>query len=58
MKKALSRAIVALIVTILLGYIGAVFGHDLMNDFVELGPIVAVAVMGAFIIFFGEQNKK
>ena len=51
------KSIIALFVTVICGWIFAALGHDLMNGFSELGTIVAVAVMGAFIIFFNEKKK-
>ena len=51
------KAIIALIISILCGWYFSAFGHDLMNGFSEFGTIVAVAVMGAFIIFFNEKKK-
>ena len=51
------KSIIALFVTVICGWIFAALGHDLMNGFSELGTIVAVAVMGAFIIFLNEKKK-
>lgn len=53
----MGRALLALIVTLILGLLGTAFGYDEMNGFSEIGAIVAVAVMGAFIIYFNEKNK-
>ncbi len=53
----MGRALIALIVTLVLGLLGTAFGYDEMNGFSEIGGIVAVAVMGAFIIYFNEKNK-
>ena len=40
----------AIITTIIVGWAGAAFGNDFMNGFSELGSILAVATMGAFIM--------
>lgn len=47
--------ILAILATIIVGWIGAAVGHDLMNGFSELGNILAVATMGAFIM---KENKR
>ena len=49
MKKALFAAIVTLVVGILV--------MSIFPDAAELGVLAAVAVMGAFIIYFNDKNK-
>ena len=56
-RNEMGKAILALIVTLIFGLLGTAFGYDSMNGFSEVGAIVAVAVMGAFIIYFNEKNK-
>ena len=56
-RNEMGKAILALIVTLILGLLGTAFGYDSMNGFSEVGAVVAVAVMGAFIIYFNEKNK-
>lgn len=51
------KAILACIGTILIGWVFAAIGNDLMNGFTALGTIVSVGVMGGFIIYFGEKRK-
>ncbi len=53
----MGKAIVAAVVTLIAGYVGMVVGVELMHGFVEFGIILAVAVMGAFIIYFNEKKK-
>ena len=53
----MGKAFLALIVTLVLGLLGTAFGYDAMNGFSEVGSIVAIAVMGAFIIYFNEKDK-
>lgn len=53
----MGKALLALLVTIIMGLLGTAFGYDEMNGFSEIGSIVAIAVMGAFIIYFNEKNK-
>ncbi|MBR5615029.1 MAG: binding-protein-dependent transport permease [Clostridia bacterium] len=53
----MKKALLALIVTLILGLLGTAFGYDAMNGFSEIGAIVAVSTMGAFIIYFNEKNK-
>ena len=52
MKKAAISSIVA----IFLGYLGTVFGAEIMN-WPQLGPIVAIVVMGSVIITSLEKDK-
>lgn len=49
-RSVTEMIILAVLVTIILGYLGAVVGHEFMNGFSELGTILAVASMGAFIM--------
>ncbi|MBP3448407.1 MAG: binding-protein-dependent transport permease [Clostridia bacterium] len=52
----MGKALLALIVTLILGLLATAFGYDEMNGFSEVGAVVAVAVMGAFIIYFQEKR--
>lgn len=45
--------ILAFVVTIIIGVIGASFGYEM--NFSELGPILSIATMGSFVMF---QIKK
>lgn len=51
----MGKAILAAIVTLVAGYYGYVIGDEI--GFVGLESIVAVAVMGAFIIYFNDKKK-
>ena len=48
--------ILAILATIIVGWIGAVIGLEIMNGFTELGSILAVATMGAFIMMENKQG--
>jgi len=52
----MKKAAIAFAVTLVLGVLFAIIGHE--NDFAELGTIVAIAVMGAFVIYFNEKQKR
>jgi hypothetical protein len=52
MKKAAISSIIAII----LGYLGTVFGAEIMN-WPQLGPILSIVVMGATIITSLENDK-
>ena len=52
MKKAAISSIIAII----LGYLGTVFGAEIMN-WPQLGPILSIVVMGAAIITSLENDK-
>jgi len=45
----MGKAIIALIITFIVGIVFTAIGHDFMNTS-ELGTLVAISVMGAFII--------
>ena len=49
MKKAAAAALV----TLLVGW----FFADWLNQLPEMGSVAAIAVMGAFIIYFQERRK-
>ncbi|MBQ8209274.1 MAG: binding-protein-dependent transport permease [Clostridia bacterium] len=53
----MGKAILAAIVTLIAGCLGMVAGLELLDGFVEFGCIIAIAVMGAFIIYFNEKKK-
>lgn len=50
--------ILAVLSTIIIGWIGAALGHDFMNGFSESGSILAVATMGSFIMIENERRNK
>lgn len=52
----MGKAILAATVTFLLGCVGMVVGLELLGGFVELGVLAAIAVMGAFIIYFNDKK--
>ncbi len=53
----MGKAILAALVTLVAGYLGMVIGLEFLGGFVEFGCLIAVAVMGAFIIYFIEKKK-
>ena len=53
----MGKAILAAIVTIFAGYLGSVIGFELLGGWIEFGLLIAVAVMGAFIIYFNDKKK-
>ena len=50
----MKKAILAALVTIFVGW----FFTDWLSQLPEAGVVIAVAVMGGFIIYFNETNKK
>ena len=52
----MSKAIISSIVAIALGYLGTVIGSEIMN-WPQLGPILAIVVMGVAIITSLEKDK-
>jgi len=53
----MGKSILAFIVTVLLGFGGIMLGNASDIPIPELGAVIAVAVMGAFIIYFNEKKK-
>ena len=53
----MGKAILAAIVTLIVGYLGMVVGLELLGGLVEFVVLVAVCVMGAFIIYFNDKKK-
>ena len=51
------KAILAAIVTLSVGYLGTVVGLEFLGNWVEFGLLIAIAVMGAFIIYFNDKKK-
>ncbi len=49
----MKKAIIAALVTAFVGW----FFADWISQLPEIGCVVAVAVMGGFIIYFNEQKK-
>ena len=52
----LGKAILAVIVTLIVGYLGTVVGLELLGNWDEFGLLIAIAVMGAFIIYFNDKK--
>ncbi len=53
----MGKAILAAIVTLIVGYLGMVVGLELLGNWDEFGLLIAIAVMGAFIIYFNDKKK-
>ncbi len=54
----MGKAILAAIVTLIVGYLGMVVGLEFLGDWVEFGLLIAIAVMGAFIIYVNPPTTK
>ena len=52
----MGKAILAAIVTLIAGYLGMVVGLELLGNWDEFGLLIAIAVMGAFIIYFNDKK--
>ena len=52
----MSKAIISSLVAIVLGYLGSAIGYEIMN-WPELGPILAIVVMGCAIITSLEKDE-
>lgn len=49
----MKKAVLAAVVTAFVGW----FFTDWLSDLPEVGVVIAIAVMGAFIIYFNEKKK-
>ena len=54
---SMGKAILAAIVTVIVGYLGMVVGLEFLGNLLEFGLLIAIAVMGAFIIYFNDKKK-
>ena len=54
--ELMKKAVIFPLVAIVLGYIGSVLGDEFMN-WPQLGPILAIVVMGAAILTSLEKDK-
>lgn len=54
----MKKAVLAAFITLILGVVGMVIGFEFLGGFAEFGCIIAISVMGAFIIFFNEKRNK
>ena len=52
----MGKAFLAMIVTIIVGFVSCAFFARWINA-QEFGVILAIAVMGAFIIYFNDKKK-
>ena len=52
----MSKAAISSIIAIIIGYLGSALGSEMMN-WPQLGPILAIVVMGAAIITSLEKTK-
>ena len=52
----MGKTILEVIVTLIVGYLGTVVGLELLGNWDEFGLLIAIAVMGAFIIYFNDKK--
>ena len=52
----MGKAILAAIVTLIVGYLDTVVGLELLGNWGEFRLLIAIAVMGAFIIYFNDKK--
>lgn len=57
-RDFMKKAVLAAFITLILGVVGMVIGYEFLGGFAEFGCIIAVSVMGAFIILFNEKRNK
>lgn len=54
----MTRAIITVLITIIVGILFMVIGNDYMKGLVELGILAAIAIAAGMIVFWGEQKNK
>lgn len=52
------KATCSALITVILGYIFSSIGFDYFNEYSELGVIVAVSVMGGYIVYLIERKNR
>lgn len=55
-SNCMNKAIVTSVIAIVLGYFGSALGYEIMN-WPQLGPILAIIVMGSAILTSLERDK-
>lgn len=50
-------AIMAFIITLIVGLIGMALGLEVFGGYPEVGSVLAIAVMGAIIVYINEKKK-
>lgn len=53
----MGKAIVAVVFTAIVGILSLVIGHEYLGGFPEFGSIIAISIMGGFIIYFNERKN-
>ncbi len=56
-SKTIFKIVLAALITILAGWIGMVIGLEYLGGYPEFGCVIAIAVMGMFIIMFNERSQ-
>lgn len=56
-SKTIFKIVLAALITILAGWIGMVIGLEYLGGYPEFGCVIAIAVMGMFIITFTERSQ-
>lgn len=53
----MGKAIVATVITAVVGVLFMAIGYELLGGFPEFGSIVAISVMGGWMIYFNEKKN-
>ena len=56
-SKVIMKCILAFAVTILAGWMGMSIGLEYLGGYPEFGCVIAIAVMGMFIIMFTDRSQ-
>lgn len=56
-SRVIMKCILAFAVTILAGWVGMAIGLEYLGGYPEFGCIIAIAVMGMFIIMFTDRSQ-
>ena len=51
------KAVLTSAVVFFVGIMGIVVGHELLNGFPEVGPVVAIATLAGIVAYYGSKRK-
>lgn len=56
-SRTIFKIILAALITILAGWVGMVIGLEYLGGYPEFGCVIAIAVMGMFIMMVNNRNQ-
>lgn len=56
-SKVILKCILAFVIIVLAGWVGMTIGLEYLGGYPEFGCVIAVAVMGMFLIMFNDRSQ-